>query len=179
MRQTCPRDGDAELERELHARLVPPVAIIAVGSDLRGDDAFGIEVGRGLKAGDLPEDVVVLEGGTAPENLAERVASASPLTVLVLDAAEFGGSPGELRLLDPGELGWGHVGTHAPSLELLSSYLEMRCGARMPLLACQPGRTGFASAMHEEVRAAARYAAELIRRALAAAYDRFPGQDAP
>jgi len=166
---------NSEQDRDLAAALVPriekPVVVIGVGSDLRGDDAFGVLAARELSAllGDDAPDVEVLEGGVAPENLAERAARGSPRTVVLVDAADFEGEPGELRLVDPEELGWDlGGGTHAPSLELLATYLKGRCGARTVMLAAQPASTEFGSEISPALKAAASRAAEVLRRALAA-----------
>ena len=120
---------DEELAGELRARLRRPVVVIGVGSNIRGDDAFGIETVRVLRSAGGLEGVEVFEGDVAPENLAERVVRASPRTVVAVDAAEFAGEVGELRIIEPAELAWGLIGTHAPSLELLAEYLARRCGA--------------------------------------------------
>jgi hydrogenase maturation protease len=150
--------------------------VIGVGSELRGDDAFGpaavhaLAEGGAIRGVEGVGDVEVFDGGVAPENLAERVARPGPKTVLVIDAAELGdegGVTGELKLVDPSELGWRDAGTHAPSLELLASYLRRRCGAETLLLAARPGRTELGAEMSAEMRDAARRAASLVREALA------------
>ena len=160
-----PDDGFA---RAVSARLVRPAVLIAVGNDLRGDDAFGPEVARLVAAGGPLPGVELLDGGVAPENLAERAARTSPRTVLLLDAVRFTGPVGELRLIEPGGLEWGSVGTHAPSLGLLAEYVERRCGARVLLLGCEPGRTDLGEELSPEVRAAAARAADAIRHAAGA-----------
>jgi hydrogenase 3 maturation protease len=158
---------------ELTKRIERPVVVIGVGSELRGDDAFGVLAARELSealAGGVSgfEDVEVLEGGVAPENLAERAARTSPRTVVLVDAADFGGEPGELRVIDPEELGWQLGGaTHAPSLELLATYLRERCGARTVILAAQPASTEFGTEISPALKAAASRAAEALRQALA------------
>ena len=156
---------DDDIARDLSARLEPPLLVIAVGTELRGDDAFGPATAALLKASRLPEGVLVLDGGVAPENLAERAARERPGTVLIVDAADFGGSVAELRLIGPDDLGWGLPGTHAPSLGLLASYLASRCGARTILLAAQPGDVDFGKPMSAEMREATRRASQAIRRA--------------
>jgi len=160
-----------DLTAALASLIQKPVVVIGVGSDLRGDDAFGVLAARELASamGESAGGVEVLEGGVAPENLAERAARGSPRTVVLIDAAEFEGEPGELKVLDPEELGWDlGGGTHAPSLELLATYLKERCGARTVMLAAQPASTEFGAEISPPLRAAVSRAAEALRRALAA-----------
>ena len=75
----------------------PRVMIIGIGSPLRGDDAVGPAVVERLQAeGGLPPEVQVMDAGLCGVDLVWLVQQA-PHTVLV-DAADFGGEPGELRL---------------------------------------------------------------------------------
>jgi len=162
--------GVTTLARTLAERIEKPVVVIGVGSEMRGDDAFGVLAARELAAGlgDAAREVEVLEGGTAPENLAERAARTSPRTVVLIDAADFGGEAGELKVLDPEALGWSlGGGTHAPSLELLATYLKERCGARTIMLTAQPVSTEFGTGISPALKAAASRAAEALRVALA------------
>ncbi|MHC5056482.1 MAG: hydrogenase maturation protease [Planctomycetota bacterium] len=162
---------DESLASDLARRIEKPVVVIGVGSDLRGDDAFGVLAARELARtlGSSSEDIEVLEGGVAPENLAERAARNSPRTVVLIDAADFDGEPGELKLLVPEDLGWSLGGaTHAPSLELLATYLKGRCGARTIMLAAQPASTEFGEGISPALEAAASRAAEALTVALAA-----------
>ena len=100
----------------------------------------------------------------APENLAERAARNSPRTVVLIDAADFDGEPGELRLVDPEELGWTLGGaTHAPSLELLATYLKERCDARTIMLVAQPASTEFGTDISPALKGAASRAASILR----------------
>jgi len=156
-----------ELVRALAARLEKPLVILAVGNELRGDDGFG-PLAAGLLAAARPlEGVEIVQGGSAPEAYAERIARISPRTVLVLDACRYGGRPGELRLLEPRELGWMlGGGTHAPSLELLATYLDGRCGSRLALLAAEPLSTAIGAPVSPELRRSAELAAEALRAAL-------------
>ncbi len=166
----APAPDEASLPCDLAGRIEKPVVVIGVGSEMRGDDAFGVLAARELAGmlGDAAADVEVLEGGVAPENLAERAARNSPRTVVLIDAADFDGQPGELKLLDPEDLGWSlGGGTHAPSLELLASYLKERCGARTIMLAAQPASTEFGTDISPALEAAASRAAEAIATALA------------
>ena len=163
-------EQDRDLAGALASLIEKPVVVIGVGSDLRGDDAFGVLAARELASaiGESADGVEVLEGGVAPENLAERAARGSPRTVVLIDAADFDGEPGELKILDPEDLGWSLAGgTHAPSLELLATYLKERCGARTFVLAAQPASTELGSGISPELKAAASRAAEALRSALA------------
>ena len=81
----------------------PHVTIIGVGSPLRGDDAVGCAVAAHLEAaGDLPPTVQVLEAGLCGVDLIWLLQQAP--RAIVVDAADFGGEAGELRLFHWEEL---------------------------------------------------------------------------
>lgn len=109
--------------------------LLGVGNRLRGDDGAGSLLAARLAARGVDR---AFDGGTAPENYCERVASLAPRTVFIADAACFGGREGEVRLLDPRSLGAGAFSTHGVSLRPLAAYLEERCGCRVVVVGIQP-----------------------------------------
>ena len=161
------------------------VAVLGVGNALRGDDGFGPAVVERLVAScqlpvassqapdpssepraprpQPPPSPVVLDAGSAPENFAGRLRRERPEALLVLDAADFGWAPGELRLLSPGELAGGGLSTHAGSLAMLFDYLRAECGTDSAVLAAQAGSLKLGQGLSAPVEAAVGRAAALLR----------------
>ena len=139
---------------------------MGVGHELRGDDAFGPMVARQLAA-NSPPTALVLDTGSAPENFTGVVRRHKPEVLLVLDAADFGGRVGELRLLKAEAVSTGGFFTHAASLRLLFDYLRAECGTEGVVLAVQAGTVEFSGPMSTPVAEAAGRAAALLTRALA------------
>jgi len=135
---------------ELDDLLARDWLLLGVGNELRGDDAFGPLLARSLRREGLP----ALEAGTAPENLTGAVRARAPSVVVLADAADFGGAPGELRLLEPGSPEAASTSTHDPGLGLLAEYLRAETGCRVVLLACQPGCTAFGEPPGPEIEEA-------------------------
>lgn len=74
--------------------------IAGVGNVLRQDDGFGIEVAqRLLKRGGLPEGVRVVETGIGGIHLVQDLMETRYDALLMLDAVDRGGEPGQLYLL--------------------------------------------------------------------------------
>jgi len=124
-------------------------AILGIGNRLWRDDGVGSVLAERLKKAN-PE-AAVFDGGMVPENYLEKVAAARPEHILLIDAADFGGQPGEWRLFTGEELAFTGVSTHAGSPRMLAAYLEERTGARVELLAIQPGDTGEGSELSPQV----------------------------
>ena len=134
------RTGRIETALENMAlRMVGRVCVLGIGNRERGDDGAGSLVAGGLRSGGA---MAAIDAGMAPENHLEMVARTEPDTVVVVDAVDFGGAPGELRTLHGHEIGRGGLSTHAPSLAMTMDYLVARTGARLLLLGIQPAALG-------------------------------------
>lgn len=71
------------------------ILVLGIGNPLLGDDGFGVEVVRRLRqAGSLPPAAELLDGGTAGLALLPHLEGRSQ--ILVVDAVDFGGRPGEI-----------------------------------------------------------------------------------
>lgn len=93
------------------------LVILGVGNELNGDDGVGIYIARKIKE---TEDRKVFLGHTAPENFAGKIQKLRPAQLIIFDAADFGGHPGEVcEILDPGD----QASTHSPSLKFLIDFV--------------------------------------------------------
>ncbi|MBU1694796.1 MAG: hydrogenase 3 maturation endopeptidase HyCI [Verrucomicrobia bacterium] len=147
----------------METALAGNVCILGVGNRMRGDDGAGSWVAEGL-AGRV--SVPVFDGGMAPENYLEKIAALRPDTVLIVDAVDFGGSPGELRLFRAEDVGPGGLSTHALSLSLAAEYLRTRGPATVRLLAIQPADTGLGRPPSEAVCRAVERAVRMLKNIL-------------
>ena len=123
------------------------MVVLGLGSPLRRDDFAGIAVLRALRRlltekGQLAgsgERVLLVEGGSAPENVLGLVTRARPTHVLIVDAADLGLLPGSAALIRPEEAGSAHLpSTHTLPVRFLCSYLSRLTGAKTLVLGIQP-----------------------------------------
>ncbi len=128
--------------------------VVGIGNDLRGDDAAGLlaaeEIAR--RTGEP-----LIAAGEVPENFLGAIREISPAWVLLCDAVDFGGRPGESILMRMEEDGGGFRGradasTHRPTLSLLARYIETQIGAKVWLLGIQPESIAYGSSLSETVR---------------------------
>ena len=136
-----------KLAEVLHGR----VCILGVGNRYRGDDGAGSVLCDRLKP---RVDVPCLDSGMAPENFLEQVVRLNPQVLLVLDAVHFSGKPGELRVLNPGELSLGGPSTHQMSIGMCCAYLMARIPVRVFCIAIQPSTIELGDRMSIEVEKA-------------------------
>ena len=76
------------------------ILVAGVGNLLRGDDAFGVRVVQRLEQMRLPDGVRVAEVGISGVALVQELMGRYDACIVV-DAADRGGAPGTLYLLEP------------------------------------------------------------------------------
>lgn len=77
----------------------PQVLVAGMGSDLHGDDGFGIAVIRRFSEDGGPEGVRAVEAGTAGIGLVQELMEGYE-TLVIVDAADRGKEPGAVFLLE-------------------------------------------------------------------------------
>jgi len=125
--------------------------VLGVGNRLRGDDAIGSLVTD--KLGKF-EGLMVIDCATTPENYIEPVVRLAPERILIVDACDFGGKPGEFRLFereDIERLAAGLLSTHTLPLSMTVALLEQQLKTRIQLLGVQPERIDFGEKLSEPV----------------------------
>ncbi|MGD9497988.1 MAG: hydrogenase maturation protease [Armatimonadota bacterium] len=154
-----------ELEALLGGRRV---VVMGVGNELRGDDGIGVLLAERLEQ---CVDCPVFVTFDLPEDYAVKAADLRPDVLLVLDAADFGGEPGQVRLIRALEIPPTAGVTHRPSLQMLARFLELDAGAQTWVLGVQPDitRVGLGAQMCAPVLRAADALEELLTELLDAA----------
>jgi hydrogenase 3 maturation protease len=156
------------------------IAVLGVGSDLRGDDVAGIMVVRQLKrsCSRRSSRCAVFEGGTAPENLSGEIirfvrgrGTGTQGHVVFVDTADMKRKPGSICLLDRDHLAGVTFSTHQLPLSVLSDYLQQSVPVKVTFIAIQPKTISFGSAPS----AAGDKAIELVVAALRGAIPGFRG----
>jgi hydrogenase 3 maturation protease len=153
------------LAADLGPLLRRPWVLVGVGSEIRGDDAFGPLLARRVASLGLPS----LDAGTSPESVTGPIRRSGAEVLLLADVGRLGAPPGTLRLLDPDEIAPGATSTHDPSLRLLVGFLRADRPLDVRILAVEPLRGGLGVAPSDEVLAAVEAAAQAIRTASGAA----------
>ena len=126
---------DKQLKGQLAHFIEGRVCLLGIGNRHHHDDAIGPYLAEALES---RPDYDVIDAGIIPEDYIETTAKKHPDTILMVDATDFGGEPGEVRLLYPENVAYSGASTHAGSLRMLAEYMHARTHARVALLAVQP-----------------------------------------
>ena len=129
--------------------LPPRTAVVGVGNPLRGDDGCGVLVSEKLKEKGAE---LSFSCGQVPENYLGKIASHNPEFILIVDAVDFGGRPGEIKYFKGKEVFRG-LSTHTGGLDLVAGFLETSTGASVVVAGIQPEKLN--GKMTETVRKAA------------------------
>ena len=129
------------------------IVFLCIGNELRGDDYFGIYLGKKLKR-TLVREKVVLAYNT-PEDYIEDILEKEPEIVVFVDAVHANLERGtivlrEMSVESPLSMA---VSTHSISLETLTAMIALICSKkpRFFLLGVQIGHLEFGEKMSKEV----------------------------
>ena len=141
------------------------VVLVGIGNPMRGDDGVGVKIIERLEEMGLT-GVMLLNTETVPEAFTGKVESYEPTHVLLLDAANFGGQPGETRLIDSKHIGGQAISTHSLPLNIFISYIEKSLEITVLLLGVQPKTVTFGEEMTPELVEASKRIAETLHKIL-------------
>ena len=117
--------------------LYPEIVVAGCGNPLFADDGFGPAVVERLQGLELPDNVRIVDAGLGgPHFVFTLLQPGSTRRLIIVDIADFGGEPGELRWLTVDEL---PVGSYrdAHSWDLTEPLQRIKDGIDIRVLACQ------------------------------------------
>lgn len=143
------------------------IAVLGIGSDLRGDDAAGILIAQKLeqtfKGSFGKKELKVFLGFTAPENLTGEIKKFNPTHLIIIDSADLGKKPGEVKLLRPQDTGCVSFCTHQLPLKILTDYLGAFINCKVIIIGIQPKTLKFNSPLTKEVGEAVREICDILK----------------
>jgi len=157
------------LREELQTFLGGPegirVAVVGVGSPIRRDDFVGLRVLE-LLTGHTPENVLLLSTETVPESYMGTIRDFNPTHVIIVDAANFGGTPGEAKIIPPSAIANPSVSTHSLPLNIFIGYVKKSICPNVALLGIQGVNIDLGEGMTPSVENGAAEAAILLQELL-------------
>ncbi len=152
------------LKKQLKTLVKGRTALVGVGNVLKADDGTGpLLIGRLRPKLRDQEDVVLFDAGVTPENHLGPIIRSHPDTVIVIDAMDFGGMPGGVRLFIETELAAESLSTHAMNPEFFIRYLKENGIQNILLLGIQPGNVDLGREISPEVEKSINSLAGLLR----------------
>jgi hydrogenase 3 maturation protease len=139
------------------------LAVVGVGQVLRSDDGAGPAVIRRLRQlFTLDDNLLLIDGGHAPENVLGPIIRFGPTLIIFIDIVRNGLTPGSIRWFDTIEAEETGGSTHTLSLKTLADYLTAETQALVLIMGIAPLCTEFGEELSEPVQAAVSEAADII-----------------
>ena len=154
-------DGPMDHARELTARLKGKrFGVVGVGNVLKGDDGAGpalVEL-LGARGAAFP----IVDACEVPENYGGWVAKQGLDAAIFVDAVDFGGAPGEWRVIPFEDLMHSASSTHRLSLHFLIHYLTEQWKGDAILAGVQPKSMKLDDGLSPEIEAGVKALAEAL-----------------
>jgi hydrogenase 3 maturation protease len=133
--------------------------IVCIGNILKGDDGAAIELYQKL-AGKIKAELI--DAGTVPENYIQRIIKVKPHTIVLIDAVDFGGSAGQIKIFEPEQIPEIVASTHVMSLRFFSDILKRETDSKIFLAGIQPEQLGLGNGLSKPVTEAVAQLSELF-----------------
>lgn len=143
------------------------IAVLGIGSELRGDDAAGILVVKRIEKYrgrvDRQRGIRGFYGGTAPENITGEIKRFRPTHLIIIDSADTVGKAGAISLIEPEQESGVSFSTHRLPVKILIKYLLTSIDCKIILIGIKPKAIDFCCSVSKEVEKSAEYLADSIR----------------
>ncbi|WP_455240825.1 hydrogenase maturation peptidase HycI [Methanothermobacter tenebrarum] len=125
------------------------ILILTVGNELRGDDGLGPAIAKKLSKS---KNLIIIDGGTVPENFTGKIKKEDPSHIIIIDAVEMGAQPGTIKIIEKDKIANYNISTHAMPLSFLIEYLQAHKDYKITLIGIQPKKLDFSTKISEPVR---------------------------
>ena len=139
------------------------IVIIGVGNELKGDDKVGLEVVEKLKNKIKNENFLFIKTLT-PENWIWKIIKLKPKLIVILDSCDFGGKPGEFRIIKENEIQEFLISTHNLPLTLFLRGIKQEISPKIIFIGIQPKEFGFGKEMSKEVKESVKKVVDFVER---------------
>jgi len=123
------------------------IVIVGVGSNYRKDDGVGNYIAENLK--DYLISIPVEEN---PELYIETIKSLKPDLVVIFDAADFEGIPGEVREIEPENIDNFTISTHTLPLSIFTHMLKMESKIEVKIIGIKPENVSYGKGLSKSVQ---------------------------
>lgn len=121
------------------------IVFVGLGNETRGDDLAGLLFIDSLKKSKCFGESKFINAGKNPENYLHEILEYKPEAVVFIDAADWGGKPGEISFLESDSISNIDFSTHTFSIKLVEQYLLLSIPMDFVYIGIQPGTTEFGS----------------------------------
>lgn len=126
------------------------IVIVGIGSNYRKDDGVGNYIAESLK-----DFVISIPAEENPELYIEMIKALKPDNVIIFDAADFDGKPGDTREIKEDEIDNLTISTHTLPLSIFSYMLKMNTNIKVKIIGIKPESISYVKGLSEIVKISA------------------------
>lgn len=138
----------AQVSEHAFSRLV----FVGLGNPDRGDDGAGLVLLEKLIQVPALQTARFIRAGRTPENYLGEILHWKPACLIFIDTAWWGGNPGEIIWVTPGQFSAPECSTHAYSLRLIELYLSKHFPMEVKYLGIQPFCTNYGAGISSVIQ---------------------------
>ena len=142
---------EEQLCEQLNSLRNSATIIVGIGNTLKGDDGAGPLVCEQLRGKVCAE---IIDAGTVPENYIQPIVKKAPQNLLIVDAIDFGASPGTTSVFKPEQLNSSVFSTHALSPRLFVDVISQHLEVKVYFVGIQPAQTQLGESVSSPVNQA-------------------------
>lgn len=124
------------------------ILIAGIGNPLRGDDAVGSYIVKGLNN---KINAILIDCEEKPERFIEKIIQYQPDTVIFIDALHMNQKPGSVVFLKEEDLQNMVVSNHQTNFKMYIQYIKSRIKTKIFIIGIQPETTDFGKPMSEKI----------------------------
>jgi len=129
--------------------------IVGIGNTLKGDDGAGPLICEQLRQAGVGAELI--DAGSVPENYIQPIIKKASQNLLVIDAIDFGASPGAIKIFKPEQLRSLVISTHILSPHLFIDMIRSELELDVYFVGIQPAQTRLGQPISVEVNEAVRW----------------------
>lgn len=152
-----------DLDLFLKEILKNKLALLGVGSELRGDDGVGPYLSERLSRFNS-ESFLSINGDLVPENFTRDLRKFQPDNIIIIDAAFMEKPTGDIEIIRINEVSGISFSSHSMPLSILGKYLSQEIDTNIYILGIQAAQIDFGSEISQKVREAADKIFEIIKK---------------
>ncbi|MHC4571310.1 MAG: hydrogenase 3 maturation endopeptidase HyCI [Planctomycetota bacterium] len=140
---------DEQLFEQLNKLRDSATVIVGIGSTLKGDDGAGPLVCQQLRHTKVCAELI--DAGTVPENYIQAIIKKAPQNLLIIDAIDFGASPGTVSIFKAEQLNSLVFSTHALSPRLFVDMVRKNIKVDVYFVGIQPAQVQLGQSISPQV----------------------------
>jgi len=129
--------------------------IVGIGNALKGDDGVGPLICEQLRQDGVGAELI--DAGSVPENYIQPIIKKAPQNLLVIDAIDFGASPGAIKIFKPEQLNSLVISTHTLSPRHFVDMVRQDMDVDVYFIGIQPAQTRLGQPISVEVNEPVRW----------------------